>query len=629
MPATTSIAATLVKATVDELRRYSPFDHMDEVHLTYLVERLRIAYFPAGEVVLSPNDGTIATFNIIKQGHIVGEPADGAMNVGWDLSEGECFPLAALLARRAVTSTYRASTDTFCYQLPIADFEHLLKVSPPFHEFCTRRIASLLAHSHRSTQAQYAQSHAAEQLFMTPLGKLLRREPVTCRSQDSIREALTIMRTARVGSIVILDDGCKPRGIFTLPDLRDRVALAGVDLTAPIGEVMTPDPVTLPAEALAHQAVLLMARHSFRHVVVTQDGCCRGVVSERDLFSMQRVGLSRLSADLRNAADLDALVQLSADIRSLSRSMIAQGVAPEQLTLLISELNDTLTRRVIELELATQLPPSRFCWLALGSEGRTEQTLTTDQDNGLIFVCAPGEESAIRVAWLPIARRINEALDACGFPLCKGGIMASNPLWCLSLEEWKQRFRAWIDQGDPTALLNASIFFDFRALCGERELAEALREWLTEQASANPRFLRQMAENALRNRPPLGLLRDFVTSGEGEDADTLDLKLNGTTPFVDAARIFALAQGVRATNTAERLRELARTGKLAEDDVDAWLEAFFFLQQLRLRNQDNPGSHSPNRIDPDKLEALDRRLLKESFRQARVVQSHLALDYHL
>src|SRR5574340_272717 len=164
-----------------------------------------------------------------------------------------------------------------------------------------------------------------------------------------------------------------------------------------------------------------------------------------------------------------------------------------------------------------------------------EQTIATDQDNALIFDAA---DDVQRDALLAFALRVNNRLDACGFPLCKGGVMASNPKWCLPAAGWQQQFSQWIDHGSPEALLKASSFFDYRPLAGDAALALDRRAWLNRTASKNPRFLHLLAGNALRNRPPLGVVRDFVLSEDDAHPHTLDLKLNGATPFVDAARIF-------------------------------------------------------------------------------------------
>jgi CBS domain-containing protein len=273
-----------------------------------------------------------------------------------------------------------------------------------------------------------------------------------------------------------------------------------------------------------------------------------------------------------------------------------------------------------------------LCWMALGSEGRFEQTLNTDQDNAIIFDVPQGMTAdQVRERLLPVAKRINETLALCGFPLCKGEIMAGNPKWCLSLEEWKRTFSGWISGGSPEALLHATIFFDFRALYGAQHLAEDLRQWLARVASDNSRFLHLMAENALHNRPPLGVVRDFVL-GKG---NTLDLKVNGITPFVDAARIFSLAAGVTQTSTIQRLRLSAARMNLHPSEIDAWIDALLFIQVLRLRHHDEASAQGAgdesldNKIDPERLNELDRRILKEAFRQARKLQARLSLEYHL
>jgi CBS domain-containing protein len=280
----------------------------------------------------------------------------------------------------------------------------------------------------------------------------------------------------------------------------------------------------------------------------------------------------------------------------------------------------------------TSLLAGRMCWMALGSEGRFEQTLSTDQDNALIFSVPEGMTAdAVREHMLPVARRINETLALCGFPLCRGNVMASNPQWCLSQEEWKRKFSDWITDGTPLALLHASIFFDFRSVHGAQVLTDELRSWLSRVAADNTRFLHQMAENAMSIRPPLGVVRDFVVGKEHK----LDLKLNGVTPFVDAARIFSLAAGVTQTSTLQRLRLSAAKLKLHPSEVEAWIDAFLFIQVLRMRHHDEGREQGlsegelDNRIDPEALNELDRRILKEAFRQARKLQARLALEYHL
>jgi CBS domain-containing protein len=468
----------------------------------------------------------------------------------------------------------------------------------------------------------------------SPLAVMLDREPVSCRPDTPIRSALQSMNEHRIGSMIVVDRDARPIGILTLPDVLSRVTLPACSLDDPISGVMTAGVTSLPADATLRDAALTMLRHGIRHVVVVNDKKLAGVVTQKDLFDPQRLGVRHLSTEIKAAPDVETLKQLSGEIQSLAHNMLLQGVGIEQLTHFIANLNDLLTRRIIELEFGShKVEGIRWCWIALGSEGRLEQTFATDQDSAIVFTPSAGMDTDhARDVLLPIARRINHALAECGFPLCRGNIMGGNPACCLTAEEWRSRFGQWLDAGDPEALLNGAIFFDLRPLCGDASMVDALKAWLLEATRANGRFLHQMAANALRNLPPLGHIRDFVLDGEGDEAHTVDIKVHGTTLFVDAARIFSLASGVAETNTLKRLRLAAPLVDVPSTEVAAWVGSFLVLQRLRLEHQHlqyAAGRPMSNRLDPYRLHELDRLMLKEALRQAKKVQSRLALDYRL
>jgi CBS domain-containing protein len=471
------------------------------------------------------------------------------------------------------------------------------------------------------------------QAMYSPLGSLIRRQPVTVPLDATVRQAIRVMDEKRIGSIIVADAGGKlPLGIFTLRDLLHRVALPGCTLDLPIAAVMTAGVITVKPQTTAYQAALIMGRRGLRHLLVVDDaGNLIGIVSQNDLFALQRTGLNDVTNNIREARDLPALQGCARDIRSMAVSMLGQGVAADQLTHLISTLNDLLTLRIIELTHDEfDLPQVKWCWMAFGSEGRYEQTLSTDQDNGIIFEADGADADQVRKRLLPFADSVNRKLDACGYPLCKGGIMAGNPDWCLSQEEWRGKFSKWIQAPEPKALLNASIFFDFRPLYGDEELSDSLRGWLLGIAGKATLFLRLMTENALQCQPPLGLIRDFVYDNNKDFPHTIDLKMYGSRPFVDAARIFSLANNVAMTSTAQRLRGAAEATSLGAD-VEAMIDGFYFIQQLRLRHQNdlNGSNAGANRINPDELNELDRHILKEAFKQARKLQDKLRLDYRL
>jgi CBS domain-containing protein len=468
----------------------------------------------------------------------------------------------------------------------------------------------------------------------SPLSAVIRREPVTVPLEATVRQALETMERMRIGCVVVADPRTKiPLGVFTLQDLLRRVTLPGGDLEQPIACVMTSGLIALGPHATAHQAALAMARHGVRHVLVVEgDGRLSGIVSQNDLFSLQRVGVKEISTGIQSARDVEGLRRAAVRIRELADGLMAQGINAETLTHFISTLNDLLTIRVIELTAdELDLPTVPMCWLALGSEGRLEQTFTTDQDNGIIFDAGEADAERVRETLLPFAAAVNRKLDACGFSLCKGNVMAGNPQWCLTLAEWKRTFSSWLFEPEPRGLLNAAIFFDLRPVYGDEGLAERLRDWVLDVAGDRALFLRLMAENALHCEPPLGVLREFVYDGSQEFPHTIDLKMVGSRPFVDAARVFSLAHGVRQTSTAERLRSAAEALNFSSEGLSAVVDAFHFVHLLRLRNQCRIGGGPirANRVDPRGLSDLDRGVLKEAFRQARKLQNRLASAHRL
>lgn len=332
--------------------------------------------------------------------------------------------------------------------------------------------------------------------------------------------------------------------------------------------------------------------------------------------------LARLKKALKSLERLDDAPALSADIAAYARQLVETGYAGDLVAKTLSILNDALVRRVIELTLPRhRLPAVDWCWLALGSEGRHEQTFVSDQDNGLIFSAADGQEAALlRELFLPFAQDVNQQLARCGFDLCPGNIMAGNPDWCLSLDEWRRQFQDWVRRPEPTALLNASIFFDLRPLYGDKSMAENLSKLLLSLTSDTPAFLHLMAANALQAEVPLGFLGEVVVE-KGCSLEQIDLKKFGSRIFVDAARIFALALGVQPVSTQERLREAGQKAGLGKDELAAVDAGFAHILRLRQQIQ----------VLGEKVEwhEIDRVILRESLKQAKRLQQRLKLNYGL
>ncbi|MDR7281806.1 CBS domain-containing protein [Pseudomonas corrugata] len=626
-----------IQGTMQFLQRFPPFNQMEHAHLAYLVEQCQLRFYAPDESIIKPADGPVEHFYIVKQGRVVGErphTAKGGTETTFEITTGECFPLAALLGERATRTEHLAAEDTFCLQLNKLAFIKLFALSSTFRDFALRGVSSLLDQVNQQVQQKAVETLGTQYSLNTRLGELAMRHPVTCSPATPLREAVTLMHEQQVGSIVVVDEHKAPQGIFTLRDLRHVVAEGINDFNEAIEQHMTRAPFFLTPDHSAFDAAIAMTERHIAHVCLVKDQRLCGVVSERDLFSLQRVDLVHLARTIRNAPRVENLVLMRGEIGQLVERMLAHGASSTQITHIITLLNDHTVCRVIELTLAEKGDPGvPFSWLCFGSEGRREQTLHTDQDNGILFEARDAAQAAeIRGKLLPIAQQINQSLALCGFTLCKGNIMAGNPELCLSRAEWARRFAAFIREATPENLLGSSIYFDLRVVWGDEQGCEQLRRGILDQVGDNRLFQRMLAENALRNRPPVGRFREFVLARKNGEKATLDLKVQGLTPFVDGARLLALAHGIETNNTLERFRQLVAKEIIQPLDGAAYEEAYHFIQQTRMQQhqlQTRENLPYSNRVDPDSLNHLDRRILRESLRQAQRLQSSLTLRYQL
>lgn len=623
-PASNSLVQNLRQQLIHSL----PFSKMAQKDVDFFLTSSREAYFAPKEVILSPADGAPQYLYFIRQGRVSGRrDIPGIEETAFLLDAGSLFSIGSAFANRPVSTTYSAVDDCFCLLFPVDAMRQLALQSVPFSEFLNNRVWGLLQESRIALRNSFASQALAEQSLESRVGDLALKKPLTIGPNKSLREALTLIHEKKVGSILVVEDGQTILGILTRYDVLSRVTLRNLDLSTPISAVMSTDVKTLTVDDTVEKAGLLMSRLHIRHLPVLDRGDLVGIISERDLFSLQRLSLSNISSAIRGTDELAQLKKCADDIRQFARNLLGQGIQARQLTALISHLNDVLTARLIEIYAAKhQLNMTQFAWIALGSEGRSEQTIATDQDNALVF--SDTEPESQRAIYLCFANEVNRALDECGYPLCKGNIMASNPKLCLSQQEWLTRFSRWIEQGNPQDLLNASIFFDFRALAGNEALLVPLKDYVRTRAAATPRFIKLLAENSLNIRVPLNWL-GAIEFTEIDGKKTIDLKLQGTAIIVDVARIYSLAHGIEVTNTRERLAAVGRALNIPESESAAWITAFEFLQTQRLTVQIGEAriTGNPNVVDIDQLNSVDRSILKEALLKVRSLQQLLQLDY--
>ncbi|HEY5310679.1 MAG TPA: DUF294 nucleotidyltransferase-like domain-containing protein, partial [Casimicrobiaceae bacterium] len=435
-----------VDTTCEFLRRYAPFNRIPEETLRALVPKLRLVHCAKDATILSTQSGPVTHLYIVQRGLVGSRPNNVQADPDRTLGPGDLFPVGALSAGGATTRIFHALQQTSCYVLRREDFLELRRLSPEFERYCTQAITEKLKQSLESLYGQYSQRAAEQQTLTRTLGELVRGQPIACAVTAPLSAALQQMADAKVRTIIAVDDDGAPIGMFTLVDLLRRVVLPGRPLDTPLSEVMSTPIVTLPASVTAYEALHVMAERGIRQIVVVEAGRLHGVINERDLFALQRVSMRQVIEGLHAADSIERLARAGEDIRQLTGNLLAQGVGAEPLTRTIASLNDALSRRAIDLTLTRHdLVGIDWCWLALGSEGRGEQTFATDQDNALLFTATDdGDTEQQRARLLAFARDVNACLDTLGFPLCTGNVMAGNAELCLTTEEWKAKFLAWI-----------------------------------------------------------------------------------------------------------------------------------------------------------------------------------------
>ncbi len=440
-----------------------------------------------------------------------------------------------------------------------------------------------------------------------------------------------------VGSIVVVGPAGEPAGIVTDRDLRTRALAAGRSPGDPVQTIMSAPVASVSPEAFVFEALLEMTRRSIHHLALVEGGRLVGIVSSHDLLLAQATAPLELSRAIQGAQSVQELTALMPRLTEATSHLFQQGLSGYQMGRVVAELNDLVIRRVLEFVRADLHragpgePPVPFCWFVLGSEGRREQTLRTDQDNALVYADPPATLRPAAERYFPeLARRVIEALVAVGYPRCPGGTMASNPRWCQPLAVWRSYFAAWIQEPLAQNVLEASIYFDLRPVAGEEALTRALRDEIRAQVGAWRSFPRYLAKLAVSHAPPLGWFSRFrLERADGRRG--INVKLNALLILVNAMRTFAIELGLDETNTIERLEAATRAGGyLSPGEADDVRQAYETIFHVRLRHQlarIAAGQPPDNLVDPHALGESEQRRLKESFRAIRRLQGRLEDRY--
>lgn len=468
-------------------------------------------------------------------------------------------------------------------------------------------------------------------LLATPVGTLVRRPAVTVSPAMSVRVAAGLMSEQRVSSVLLVDAQALA-GLVTDRDLRNRVLAPGIDSERPVSEIATLTPITIDSRAPAFEALLLMVRRNIHHLPVMDGQRIVGMITTTDLTEQQSTSAVYLVGDIHKQTSVPALALVSRRIKVLQQHLAAADASAYATGHIVTTITDALTTRLIQLAQAQfGPPPVDFVWVAAGSQARNEQTAMSDQDNCLVisdeFIDAEHGDY-----FRSLARFVCDGLDACGYMYCPGGMMAMTDTWCQPWRNWVSYFDHWLGKPDPKALLLTCVFFDMRAVYGRGDLLDTLRRHVLKRTRGNTLFLAHMVGNALQHRPPVGLFGNITTIRGGDHAGTIDLKLSGTVPIVDLARVFALAGGVDAVNTSDRLERAAVSGEINNQSSRDLKDALEFLTRLRIAHQarQTASDRAPdNFLSLDELSSFERSHLKQAFTLVNGLQGMLGQRFQV
>ena len=466
------------------------------------------------------------------------------------------------------------------------------------------------------------------------------REIVTCSPGATIHAAAALMSERNVGSIVVVDEHRRPLGIVTDTDLRNKVVAGRLPADGLVRSIMSTPVVTVPVRATASGTIITMMRRGIRHLCITEDGTpdspVIGIISEHDVVLLHGNNPAVLAKEIAQAEDVAGLAALRERGGDLVAQYVSRGISVRFIGDMIAEINDALITRLISLSERTlgaaglAKPAAGFCWLTLGSDGRREQLVQTDQDSALVFDDpAESERDITRAYYARLASEVTAGLTLCGFAPCPGNNMASNPGWCQPLETWREYFRRWIRVPDEEALLHAATFFDFRPASGDFALAHALRECITAELAADRTALILMAKNAAHNPPATGLWEKLNVEKKGPHRGLFDLKLRAMKPVTEAVRVLALDRGIHAlTGTLDRLEQMATDDRsialITRDIVEAY-ELFMRYRVLYGTRGEDAGRY----LDLKRMSKQEMRRLRFLFGSVSSLLKLVQVRYQL
>jgi len=619
----------------DHMGQYPPFDGLSDELLDEAAGTVEIAYFKAGTTI-SERDQPIRALSYIRSGAVEVYLHNGQLYNR--LGEGDIFGQFDLLRDRQARFPVQAIEDTLLYLIPRSVFDRLCTADDNFADFVELSGSRL-----KSTVEQSLRNN---DMIATRVRRLISRLPVMIQDNATAQEAARLMTENDVSSVLLLKPGNDEdsdrvfsdadgqqwllTGMITDKDLRQRIIAAGASGQTPLSIISHGKLITIQSDESVNESMLTRLRDNIQRLPELHRRRLVGVVHLSDSVRYETNNSVYLVNNIFNRTSVKALARLTPEVRASFVRLVDEGATSRMIGGAMSSVGRSLMRRLVEFaEADLGPPPIPYCIMVHGSLARNDQSITTDQDNAMVLHDSFDPERHDEY-FRELARRVSDGLDACGYPYCKGGVMATNDPWRQPLARWKRYFRDWIAKPDPQRLLHSSIFFDLDAVHGEERFVEELQDLIATRAKASPLFLAALARNALGRTPPLGLFRTFVLEQDGRHNNAINIKRRGIAPLNDVIRVHALGVGSGAQNGFERLDDISRAGALPAGQTDKLSYALEFLSMVRMRHQahDIKNDHEPdNAVQPEHVSDVERHNLKEAFQILSNAQKFLRFRY--
>jgi CBS domain-containing protein len=612
------------------LRSVTPFDFLPDAELKAVTDALSLEYHGSDTTLFVQGQSAVNDLFVVLKGSLeLVDESGGSGAPSRILDVGQTYGAGCILSNGGVALfTVRAHQDTFLYALPKPLFLQLCSRHREFHDFFADGLGPRMLERVGLTLRQKWLVPAPEPDALglgRTVGEVCARELTWCGSEESIRDAAQSMLARRAPTLLVSAGGGLA-GVVTERNLLERVAAGGLDVRRPVSELMAPAAAPVAESTPLADAMEVMVRTGVQSLpVVDPGGAIVGLLTDQDLLVGQGSSPMDYLRELAHTRLLKDLAEKRARLPRLARILMLEGARIDSLTWLVSTVSDTTLRRLLDMAIEELGPPPvPFAFLTLGSEGRREQTLVTDQDNALVYADVAGQEEGAARYFTALGERVCAWLNEVGIAYCHAHVMASNQEWCQPLSVWKGYFTGWVRVPVPQAVMNSNIFFDFREIYGDGSLAAELRAHVFELLAARPgMYFRLLAQEIVRQRLPVGLFGRVAVETRGKREDVFDIKLP-IARIADLARFHALWHGIEASNTLERLRQVAKRGDLDARTCLDLQHAHSFFMQLRLAKQvatlGEGGAPADNLIGVKEISSLEHKFLEEAYGLVERVQ---------